>query len=572
MATDTLFDTAAKINATPANTVITPAAAAAAKSAATTPAPATPTASPAAPQYNAADIQGFIKNSGFVDATGNVTNAHGIYSNAQKYGVSGSQLDQAMGWAAGTADKWVTDNGFTALGQPKPTAVMPTDPVPVAKDPVTPVTPVTPAKTPVANNGVYADSPSWGAGGPNSGGSSIYNTAAATNSPAATPAAPAPAAPVAAPTSGAVVTATNAPTYTGIDSKYGDAAQTTFDEANSAAGRLNTMLNSGSPLMETARLRGNQQSAARGMLGSSMGVEAAQKAMIESASPLAITDANNASNIGVANTAQMNDWNKTDLQRQQADKQFGAGLTQSYDKMAQDNSQFGQSLAENARQANLQASTQMSVAGMQYDIADKRLSQEDRQFVSQMGMEQQKIDAAMKQFQQQFGLDQTKLSQQDKQYYDGLQLEKNKLDQQADQFNKDWSNKFSLESMAQTNRIDLAKIDAQNKKDLLGVEAQYKSAIAGNENISNAWGTTMAEIGKIQNNPDLEASTKTTLINNTLGSFKSFTGFWQKVNGGTADVSNLLNFNVAGTTAANASGVPTGTQPTYESPGGGGGP
>jgi hypothetical protein len=561
MATASIFDTAATKAAPP----ITPAAAAAAKSA---PAPA-PATSPATPKHSANTIQDFIKSSGFVDASGNVTNAHGIYSNAQKYGVNGEQLDQAMGWSAGTADKWVTDNGFTALGQPKATALMPTDPVAPPK----PAT--TPAKTPVPNNGVYADSPSWGPGGPNSGGSSIYNTASkavptpasAITNPATGPAAaPAPAA--AAPAAGNVVTATNAPTYTPVDSKYGAAAQTTFDEANSAAGRLNTMLTSGSPLMETARLRGNQQSAARGMLGSSMGVEAAQKAMIESASPFAIADANNAANISAANTAQMNDWNKSDLQRQQGDAQFGAGLTQSYDKMAQDNTQFGQSLAENARQANLQASTQMSVAGMQYDIADKRLSQEDRQFVTQMGLEQKKVDAAMQQFQQQFGLDVTKLSQQDKQYYDGLQLEKNKLDQQAEQFNKDWTNKFSLESMAQTNRIDLANIDAQNRKDLVAVEAQYKSAIAGNENISNAWGTTMAEIGRIQNNPDLEAAAKTTLINNTLGSFKSFTGFWQKINGGTADVSSLLNFNVAGTTAANASGVPTGAQPNYVDAGG----
>ena len=38
-----------------------------------------------------------------------------IYKAAQQYGVSGPELDKAMGWAAGTADKWVRDQGKAAI-------------------------------------------------------------------------------------------------------------------------------------------------------------------------------------------------------------------------------------------------------------------------------------------------------------------------------------------------------------------------------------------------------------------------------------------------------------------------
>ena len=52
----------------------------------------------------------------------------------------------------------------------------------------------------------------------------------------------------------------------------------------------------------------------------------------------------------------------------------------------------------------------------------------------------------------------------------------------------------------------------------------------------------MDSINQIQNNPELDQSAKQTLINNTREAFQSFANFWKKVSGGTADVSDLLNF------------------------------
>lgn len=58
-------------------------------------------------QYSAADISGYIKQQGFVDANGNVTNPQGIYDASLKYGVQPGQIDGAMGWGAGTSQNWI---------------------------------------------------------------------------------------------------------------------------------------------------------------------------------------------------------------------------------------------------------------------------------------------------------------------------------------------------------------------------------------------------------------------------------------------------------------------------------
>lgn len=423
--------------------------------------------------------------------------AHKIYSHAASQRYKGTDLDTAFGWQTGTADKWAESQGMSKLmGPAASTGTSSTAASTSPAQPVTSTAAPTPAPTP-------APAPSQTAGSIMAKAMADARTALGTTAPAPAAApAPAPA------------------------SVQGQAAQTTISENQTAAGRLSQMLSQGSPLMEAARLRGNQEAASRGMLGSTMGIEAAQKAMIEAASPLAQTDASIFGQAAIANTAQANTWNAADLDRLQQE------------------SQFGRSLTENARQADLSAAAQLSVAGMNYDLQDRRLSQDQAQFLQTYDLERRQVEAQIAQFEQQFGLERDKLTQQQQQYYDGLQLERSKLDQQASQFAADWQNKFSLENVAAANRIDLANIDAQNKKDLMSIEAAYKQEIAGNETISNAWGTMMQEIGRIQNNPDLDDGAKKTLINNSIGSFGSFTSFWKKATGGSVDVSDLLNFSV----------------------------
>ena len=458
--------------------------------------------------------------------------AHRIYSHAASQSYTGADLDGAFGWNPGTSDKWTAANGLKALSAP---------PVPPAAKPATAPTVAPPATAPAP-----AVVPSAASAPVESIMQRVSKAAAGTVGAAPTPAPPGPGA-----------------QYKGVASSAGQGAQTAWNEDMSSAGRLNSMISSGSPLMQSAQTRGNQAAARRGLMGSSMGIEAAQKAMIDSAAPFATTDAGLYAQGARSNTEQANAWNARDLDRQQSDAQFGA-------KLGSDESQFGRTLMENARQANLGSNTQLTIAGMNYDMDDRRLSQDDKQFMQGLGMEAKRLDVAIEQFAKEFGLsveqlavEKGKLSQQDRQFYegltldkdkiakqasqfyDGLALDKDKLAQQGRQFDTAEANRFSLEAMAAANRIDLANIDAANRKDLVAAEAKYKADIAGNENIANAWGSTMSQIGTIQNNPELDAAAKSTLIDNTVGGFNAFTEFWKKAGGGSVDVSDLLAFGPA---------------------------
>lgn len=370
----------------------------------------------------------------------------------------------------------------------------------------------------------------------------------------------------------------------------GGAQQVVFDETKSAAARTNAIMAEDSPLMRLAAAQGKREANSRGVLNSSAGIRASQDSVINRASDIGKYDAGLYSNTQLANMAEGNKW---DL---------------SLDERAQQESQYGRSLAESARVANQTNATNIRIGDQNFDLNNRKLSQDDKQFIQGLALETRKIDAQMEQFAQTYGLsveqleiDKAQLSQQDRQFYDKLKQDKDALEQSAKQFTEEWKNRAGIQAqtdaaamdrqaadntsrlgIAELNartqadlnkadnavrmqisdadnltriniaandiraRLDLAAIDRDTKTALLTLESQYKSDIASNENIAQAWGTAMSSIDKIQNNPDLDENAKNTLIGNTLGNFKAFTEFWKKAGGGTVDVSDLLNFGPAG--------------------------
>lgn len=217
-------------------------------------------------------------------------------------------------------------------------------------------------------------------------------------------------------------------------------------------------------------------------------------------------------------------------QLSQQDRQFLADLDQKQQQLAQQAAQFSSNLLEQRRQFD-------TTAGME----GQKLSQQDAQFKQNLEMQRSQLDAQREQFAQSLGMDKEKLqlsrdqlSQQDKQFLAELDQRDKQLAQQESQFTRDMQNK-----------VTLANLDAANREKLIQIEAGYKQEIAGNENISRAWGTMMDSINQIQNNPELDYSTKSTLISNTQASFQSFANFWKKATGGSADVSDLLQFSQA---------------------------
>lgn len=380
--------------------------------------------------------------------------------------------------------------------------------------------------------------------------------------------------------------------------KTGAAQQVAFDETKSAAARTNSIMAEDSPLMRLAAAQGKREANSRGVLNSSAGIRASQDSVINRASDIGKYDAGLYSNTQLANMSEANKW---DL---------------SLDERAQQESQYGRSLAESARVANQTNSTNIRIGDQNFDLNNRKLSQDDKQFIQGLALETRKIDAQMEQFAQTYNLsveqlevDKGQLSQQDRQFYDKLKQDKDALDLQAKQFTEEWKNRAGIQaqtdaaamdrqaadntsrlSIAELNartqadinkadnavrmqisdadnltrvniaasdaraRLDVAKLEGENRTALLTLEAQYKSDIAGNENIAQAWGTAMSSIDKIQNNPDLDENAKNTLIGNTLSNFKAFSEFWKKAGGGTVDISDLLNFGPAGGDNANQGG------------------
>ena len=100
--------------------------------------------------------------------------------------------------------------------------------------------------------------------------------------------------------------------------------------------QLEGILNKGGALMQQAATTGNQQANSRGLLNSSMGIQAAQSAVLGQAVPIASSDASainqtnqfntqNQQRTNEVNVGAQNDWSKFNAQNQTAMNQWNAG-------------------------------------------------------------------------------------------------------------------------------------------------------------------------------------------------------------------------------------------------------
>lgn len=87
------------------------------------------------------------------------------------------------------------------------------------------------------------------------------------------------------------------------------------------------ILNKGGPLMQQAATAGNQQAASRGLLNSSMGVQAAQAAVLGQAVPIASADANATNQMNVQNANTLNQNLQTTANTRNTAAQWNAGAT-----------------------------------------------------------------------------------------------------------------------------------------------------------------------------------------------------------------------------------------------------
>jgi hypothetical protein len=123
--------------------------------------------------------------------------------------------------------------------------------------------------------------------------------------------------------------------------------------------QLNTVLNKGGALMQTAATQGNQGAASRGLLNSSMGIQAAQQAVIGAAGQIASADANALNQGSQFNAQQQNAISLDNAKRQDANSQFNTQQSNAMNQWnaGQQNEAIKQTLDINSREslANIEA-------------------------------------------------------------------------------------------------------------------------------------------------------------------------------------------------------------------------
>jgi len=287
-----------------------------------------------------------------------------------------------------------------------------------------------------------------------------------------------------------------------------DPTLNTFDESKGVAGRVNQIASQDGPLMQLASTGAKQQANKLGMRNSSLAIGAGQKAVLEAATPIANAD---------------------------------AGLYQQQ-QLANQNA------SNNASTAN---STNAITAGMR----GIELGENSRQFDASTALNSEQFNAAQRQQTEMAHLDiAAKNALADKDVNARRELASMDIASKAYLSDKDADSRRELANMDIQSRAYLAGVDRDTKLQLANVEATFKNDIQNSANISNAWGSMMERIGQVQNNPDLDAAAKTTLINNNIGAFKSFAAFWNKA--AQVDVSDLLKISAASAGGGTTSPAP----------------
>lgn len=156
-----------------------------------------------------------------------------------------------------------------------------------------------------------------------------------------------------------------------------------FDESKGVAGRVNSITSSGSPLMETARTRAAQASSRRGLQNSTLGVQAGEQAVIETATPIAQADASLSQQQRLTNQTALN--NAATVNAQNAIQSATTGRQMDLSNEQQSRSlmeqarQFDRAQAETGRQFDATTAQRMDLARLDVD-SRKELATIEAQF------------------------------------------------------------------------------------------------------------------------------------------------------------------------------------------------
>lgn len=252
-------------------------------------------------------------------------------------------------------------------------------------------------------------------------------------------------------------------------------------KATTSAEQLSGILNKGGALMQQSATMGNQQAAARGLLNSSMGIQAAQNAMIANASPLAQNDANQLNNMAQFNAGVRNQAIGTNAAAQNAASQWNAGAT----------NQMNQYNASNQQQTNL-ANQQATNQQNQYNASNQQ----------QTNLQNQQAQNSM------------------------------------NQFNAGQQNSMNQWNAGQQNEMIKQALDVNSREQLANIEANYKALLQTNASASNMYEQYLKNLSDISVSKDLDAYAKQDAINNQTAYLRSAMRMLESLN----NVQGLVQF------------------------------
>jgi hypothetical protein len=177
----------------------------------------------------------------------------------------------------------------------------------------------------------------------------------------------------------------------GTAASYNPATRTLDEKNGTAAGRVDSILSKGSPLLERAQAQAVQQSQARGLINSSMAAEAGTAAMIDKATPLAQQDADAYNKVDSDNQAAQNtaaQYNASEINRfglQASDQGFQA--SQQKDSQAFQNSQLDKTQQFQATQADTDREIAVQKFNVEQENAFKTQAQAHANTLEQLGLQ-----------------------------------------------------------------------------------------------------------------------------------------------------------------------------------------
>lgn len=375
------------------------------------------------------------------------------------------------------------------------------------------------------------------------------------------------------------------------DSTGYEATKQNVSDTSLVQNQLKGILSAGSPLMDLAESRANREANRRGILNSSIAVGAGQKALYESALPIAQQDAatfgtkdvndaaytNRASEFtaGAKNTASLTNANLgTQVNLSNATEANRAAAQNA--ALATDVSKYNTGLGSQTSQFNAGAQNQFAQTAQQGAIQDRlaqiqantSLSIADKQAASQRVLAE--MDNATRVQLQRIQSD-TSMSVAEKQAQSQqLIAERNNATNLAISGNDNLT-KQMLQSMDAASKLSLANIDAGTKLAVAGLDASTKEKITKMEsdnrqilqtniNAANMYAQYVTNLANISINDKMDGAAKQQAADNQLNALNAALRAQGHVSG--LDLSQYFQpaTNNAGTGAGTSSGFTSGSE------------